>query len=656
MTVLRRQHTIPTDGLVGEWLLDWNWLDSSGNNNNLTNTNVGFYDTERWYAKKCAVFATNAKSQGVHTLWTGNISFDYFIQVFVSGTQSRWEILALWNPVVLNQGIFFSIRSKSGGNDAVYFDYSNSAWDSTASRVIYNSWNFIRITKSGDTLTIRINNNTPEVFTKTGLNVTTNTFIIWDYGAWLAFFSGKAWLARLYSTILSENDVNSIICENNRLLWFSQGNVPPDSEPQFQWKLDGNSTASIGGNNGTDTSISYIDSEIGKMANFPALGSKIVVTETTSMALTNFTLSAFFSVTNTSNFQALISRRSSFYQGYMVYVSGGNINFLVGDGTDNFISIAISPNTRYHIVATYDNTAKQMKLYLNAGTPVSKTNTNGIVNSGQLNFWYDPPNGTWYGLIGTLDHINFDTSVASVSRITQLYFEGTKFSGKYLPEDFSEGLEFLYTGKNLTNTLYDQSGKWVNGTASNVTFWSANQKWLVPMTFNGSSSKIEMGATMRLTGSFTVNGLIKTTVTGSYKQIVQSYSQLSPSVSGYRVFVNNTNTISFVIGKNTGYTDGTDYKSLTGTINVCDGKLHLVSCVYDGATMKIYIDGTLDVSVAWTFWPAYQTDCKGSIGTNNYQQALYTDWYSGDIIFVSGHLKAYTKNHIKRLFTSLFFT
>lgn len=110
-----------------------------------------------------------------------------------------------------------------------------------------------------------------------------------------------------------------------------------------------------------------------------------------------------------------------------------------------------------------------------------------------------------------------------------------------------------------------------------------------------------MGATMRLTGSFTVNGLIKTTVTGSYKQIVQSYSQLSPSVSGYRVFVNNTNTISFVIGKNTGYTDGTDYKSLTGTINVCDGKLHLVSCVYDGATMKIYIDGTLDVSVAWTF-------------------------------------------------------
>lgn len=122
------------------------------------------------------------------------------------------------------------------------------------------------------------------------------------------------------------------------------------------------------------------------MANFPALGSKIVVTETTSMALTNFTLSAFFSVTNTSNFQALISRRDAFYKGYMVYVSGGNINFLVGDGTDNYISLAISPNTRYHIVATYDNTAKQMKLYLNAGTPVSKTNTNGIVNTGQLNF------------------------------------------------------------------------------------------------------------------------------------------------------------------------------------------------------------------------------------------------------------------------------
>lgn len=45
---------IPRNGLVGEWFLNWNALDTSGSGNNGTVINATFVNTEIWYKKQMA--------------------------------------------------------------------------------------------------------------------------------------------------------------------------------------------------------------------------------------------------------------------------------------------------------------------------------------------------------------------------------------------------------------------------------------------------------------------------------------------------------------------------------------------------------------------------------------------------------------------------
>jgi len=48
--------TIPTDWLIGEWLLDWTAIDSSWNWNDWTATDITWVDAERGYVRQCASF------------------------------------------------------------------------------------------------------------------------------------------------------------------------------------------------------------------------------------------------------------------------------------------------------------------------------------------------------------------------------------------------------------------------------------------------------------------------------------------------------------------------------------------------------------------------------------------------------------------------
>jgi hypothetical protein len=87
-----------------------------------------------------------------------------------------------------------------------------------------------------------------------------------------------------------------------------------------------------------------------------------------------------------------------------------------------------------------------------------------------------------------LDDFTIWNTVLADSSIKSVSYSSDQFTGKYLPEDFSEGLEFLYTGKNLSNTLYDQSGKGANATLANVSAGSANLKGFFPLTHWGTSN------------------------------------------------------------------------------------------------------------------------------------------------------------------------
>lgn len=175
---------------------------------------------------------------------------------------------------------------------------------------------------------------------------------------------------------------------------------------------------------------------------------------------------------------------------------------------------------------------------------------------------------------------------------------------------------------NSNDTLWVNN--WTDTSISYVTWY----KWQCA-SFNGSTSIIKLPASsIRPTWNFTVNAWINTSNTWTYKAIAQTYSQLSPSISWYRLLVNNLNKVEFLSWKNTWYVLNTDYKVLAGSTSVTTGNWTMVTWVYNWSTLEVFVNGVSDWSVAWTNNAVYQSDSKPSIGANNYQSTTINDYFN----------------------------
>lgn len=151
-------------------------------------------------------------------------------------------------------------------------------------------------------------------------------------------------------------------------------------------------------------------------------------------------------------------------------------------------------------------------------------------------------------------------------------------------------------------------------------------------SFNGSSSYIKPpSGWIRPTGNFTINAWINTSTTWTSKSIFQTYSQLTPVVSWFQFTITSWNVVAFSSWKNTWYVPNTDYKAVTWTTNVCTGNWTMVSAVYNGSTLEVFVNWVSDGSTTWTNAPVYQADSKPTIGANNFQQNLFVDFFNGKI-------------------------
>lgn len=169
----------------------------------------------------------------------------------------------------------------------------------------------------------------------------------------------------------------------------------PTSGLVAYYKLDWNSNDSVGTNNGTDTAVTYSTGKIGNCAGYTNGTTKIVITENTSMALTEFSISFWFQVPNTVGFKPIFRRSAVFTQGYLAYVNGASIIGYIGNGAD--ISTAgqtVSSWVWYKWLLRWSNTTKVLSMRLNNNTPITITTGANIVNSGVLNLLYDVPNIT----------------------------------------------------------------------------------------------------------------------------------------------------------------------------------------------------------------------------------------------------------------------
>ena len=184
-------------------------------------------------------------------------------------------------------------------------------------------------------------------------------------------------------------------------------------------------------------------------------------------------------------------------------------------------------------------------------------------------------------------------------------------------------------------TAIDQSGTGNNGTLSNAT-WSVTGKFGSSLSFNGTNSHVSVpdSTSLDLTTGMTVEGWVRLNVAGGFRTLLVKER---PGDLVYGVYAN---------------TDGNRPQSqvtvngtprwIDGTAAVPPGVWTHVAATYDGATQRLYVNGTQVASLA----------LAGSITTSNSPvkiggNAIWGEWLNGLIDEVRIYNRALSATQIQ---------
>lgn len=197
------------------------------------------------------------------------------------------------------------------------------------------------------------------------------------------------------------------------------------------YKFDNNSTASVGGINGTDTSITYTTTNaiINEGASFNGSSSNIALANSSVFDVNNMTISFWIYSTNFSGMSAIVFEKGEANTQYSVFWFSGSIFFRTHNtlGVEHDLSISnatlgVSNSNRYHVVLKYDGSNK--KVFINGVEKGSSAYTETMKTGQTLQSFGKFTNlGLWY-LNGVLDEFGLWDRGISDSEITELYNSG----------------------------------------------------------------------------------------------------------------------------------------------------------------------------------------------------------------------------------------
>ena len=182
-------------------------------------------------------------------------------------------------------------------------------------------------------------------------------------------------------------------------------------------------TARPNANNGTNVGTTNLTSaQIAGGDTFNGSSQNINVADSGSLDITgNFTLSAWFSKTSNSGWDAIVSKGSTTSQiNYYLATTGTElaIGFTDSGGTWRELvtsGLGLTTGTWYHAAATYDDTANTWKLYLDGNQVASASTTYSVVaNTGTLTIGKSPW-GEWFA--GSLDEVKIESITRSADWI-----------------------------------------------------------------------------------------------------------------------------------------------------------------------------------------------------------------------------------------------
>ena len=340
------------------------------------------------------------------------------------------------------------------------------------------------------------------------------------------------------------------------------------------YPLDGSSADLSGNYSGTDTSVTYTSGYFGQSASFNGTSSVITLPGNMLNSLTAISISTWvYRQTGSSDDYEYIMSGGTLASGKTYGIAirddGGSADnkFYFYDGLSSYNSNTIcSYNTWYNVCITWAGT--QMNFYINGVLDSTHTVGNcSFASSGNTNkigeYYY---NGN-FEFSGLIDQVRLFNKAISASEVTTLYKEIGPHNGTPTGVDFGVGGKSLYGARfNGTNSyIYASNSVQQPTTNFSVSVWS---KW------NSKPS-----------GSVGLVGNFKTGI--------------SPQVGFAIAKENNENVFSF-------HADGTANSKggkVLGTTNFVTGEWYHTVGTYDGSNVKIYVNGTLEGTVAYTATP-----------------------------------------------------
>ena len=394
------------------------------------------------------------------------------------------------------------------------------------------------------------------------------------------------------------------------------------------WTFDGadtpwtSSTAATtldkSGNNNTGTltnmsqSTSPVIGKVGQALYFDRVDDYINLGSPLLSENGNFTISAWVSLTDFNDYNAIISQYASGQTGRFLFETSGT-SLVVFDGAGTWGSgFTLSANIWTHVVLVRSNNTYIMYKDGIGSTPVSSSVALYQGISTQIS-------GSAYRTKGKIDDVRIYNRALSVAEITDLYTMGTatvnastnSLNTNGLVGQWSfDGKQTVWTSSSAATTL-DTSGNNYTGTLTNMSQSTSPVIGKIgqALNFDGSNDYVDLGAPVNMnferTNPYSLVAWVKKSARSSYGAIIARMDNTA-SYRGYDMFYCGTSSSECTPGSVKAHIINSwssnaiaVYVSSGGTI-IDDNNWHNVIVTYDGSSsatgIKIYIDGTVQTT------------------------------------------------------------
>jgi chitodextrinase len=167
----------------------------------------------------------------------------------------------------------------------------------------------------------------------------------------------------------------------------------------------------------------------------------------------------------------------------------------------------------------------------------------------------------------------------------------------------STGLVAAYGfGENTGSLLGDSSGNGNHGSITGAS-WTTQGQFGSALSFNGTSSFVTVpdAASLDLTTTGTMEAWVRLAGLNRWHGVIAKGNANSDPAHNYAIEIDNANRVICGLG------NGATSRVLASTVTLAANQFYHLACTWNGTTLALYINGTLNTSIAQNITPAGNT-------------------------------------------------